>query len=33
MNSASMRFIPREKLAEQGYGEYLTLFEGRAGKK
>ena len=28
MNSASMRFIPVSKLAEEGYGEYLPLFEG-----
>jgi peptide methionine sulfoxide reductase MsrB len=28
MNSASMRFIPVSKLAEEGYGEYLKLFEG-----
>jgi methionine-R-sulfoxide reductase len=28
MNSASMRFIPVAKLAEEGYGEYLKLFEG-----
>jgi methionine-R-sulfoxide reductase len=27
MNSASMRFIPVAKLAEEGYGEYLKLFE------
>ena len=27
MNSASMRFIPVSKLAEEGYGEYLKLFE------
>jgi peptide-methionine (R)-S-oxide reductase/peptide methionine sulfoxide reductase msrA/msrB len=26
MNSASMRFVPVEKLAEEGYGEYLPLF-------
>ena len=26
INSASLRFIPKEKLAEEGYGEYLTLF-------
>jgi methionine-R-sulfoxide reductase len=26
MNSASMRFIPVEKLEEEGYGEYLHLF-------
>jgi methionine-R-sulfoxide reductase len=27
INSASLRFIPKEKLAEEGYGEYLELFE------
>jgi peptide methionine sulfoxide reductase msrA/msrB len=27
MNSASMRFIPKEKMAEEGYGEYLKIFE------
>jgi peptide methionine sulfoxide reductase msrA/msrB len=27
MNSAALRFIPREKLVEEGYGEYLYLFE------
>ena len=27
MNSASMRFIPVSKLVEQGYGQYLPLFE------
>jgi methionine-R-sulfoxide reductase len=26
MNSASLRFIPKEKLEEQGYGQYLALF-------
>jgi methionine-R-sulfoxide reductase len=26
MNSASMRFIPASKLAEEGYGEYAHLF-------
>ncbi len=25
-NSAALRFIPRDKLAEEGYGEYLELF-------
>ena len=29
MNSAAMRFIPLDKLEEEGYGEYLSLFEGR----
>ena len=32
MNSASMRFIPVEKLEEEGYGQYLKLFE-KAGAK
>ena len=27
MNSASLRFVPVEKLAEEGYGQYLSLFE------
>jgi methionine-R-sulfoxide reductase len=27
MNSASLRFIPVEKLEEEGYGEYLKLFK------
>ena len=27
INSASLRFIPVEKLMEEGYGEYLKLFE------
>jgi peptide-methionine (R)-S-oxide reductase len=26
MNSAALRFIPVERLAEEGYGEYLPLF-------
>ena len=26
MNSASMRFIPVAKLAQEGYGEYAKLF-------
>lgn len=27
MNSASMRFIPLDKMAEEGYGEYIHLVE------
>jgi len=30
MNSASMRFIPAEKLEEEGYGQYKHLFEKAA---
>lgn len=26
INSAALRFIPKEKLEEEGYGEYLRLF-------
>ena len=33
MNSASMRFIPAEKLEEEGYGQYVKLFDKKAGKK
>lgn len=29
INSASLRFIPKEKMAEQGYGELLRLFDKR----
>lgn len=29
MNSAALRFIPVERLEEEGYGEYLSLFEGK----
>lgn len=27
LNSAALRFIPVEKLEEEGYGEYLSLFK------
>ena len=27
MNSASLRFVPVEKLKEEGYGQFLALFE------
>ena len=27
MNSAAMRFVPASRLAEEGYGQYLSLFE------
>ncbi|HEY5893634.1 MAG TPA: peptide-methionine (R)-S-oxide reductase MsrB [Chthoniobacterales bacterium] len=30
INSASLRFIPVEKLAEEGYGEFLPLFSKAA---
>lgn len=31
INSASMRFVPKEKMEEEGYGEFLKIFSG--GKK
>ena len=31
MNSASLRFIPVERLEAEGYGEYLPLFAGKTG--
>jgi methionine-R-sulfoxide reductase len=33
MNSAAMRFIPVDKLEEEGYGEYLSLFEQSDSKE
>jgi peptide-methionine (R)-S-oxide reductase len=33
MNSASLRFIPVERLEAEGYGQYLPLFQGRSGDK
>jgi peptide-methionine (R)-S-oxide reductase len=27
INSASLKFIHRDELAEAGYGDYLSLFE------
>lgn len=27
INSASLRFVPKEKLTAEGYGEYLKLFK------
>jgi methionine-R-sulfoxide reductase len=31
MNSAALRFVPRERLVEEGYAEYLREFEGQDG--
>jgi peptide methionine sulfoxide reductase MsrB len=27
MNSAALRFVPRENLEKEGYGQYLRLFK------
>ena len=32
MNSAALRFIPKEDLEAEGYGEYRALFEAGAGQ-
>src|SRR3984893_4144685 len=32
INSASLRFIPVEKLKEEGYGEFLPLFEKKGAR-
>ena len=32
INSAALRFIPVERLREEGYGQYLALFQGAASK-
>ena len=31
INSAALRFIPVEKLKEEGYGQYLSLFQSAQG--
>jgi len=32
INSASLRFIPKEQMAAQGYGDYLDSLEGKASR-
>jgi methionine-R-sulfoxide reductase len=32
VNSAALRFIPVDKLKEEGYGQYLSLFEQQGGE-
>ena len=33
LNSAALRFVPVEKLEEEGYGEYLPLFEEKKAQR
>ena len=33
MNSASLRFIPVARLEEEGYGQYLPLFQQKSGSR
>lgn len=30
VNSAALRFVPRARMAEEGYGDYLYLFENQS---
>jgi peptide methionine sulfoxide reductase MsrB len=32
INSAALRFIPKEKLKEEGYSQYAPLFEQTTAK-
>ncbi|HMF80588.1 MAG TPA: peptide-methionine (R)-S-oxide reductase MsrB, partial [Candidatus Acidoferrum sp.] len=32
VNSAALRFIPVDKLKEEGYGQYLSLFQKQGGE-
>jgi peptide-methionine (R)-S-oxide reductase len=32
INSAALRFIPVDKLEQEGHGEYLKLFAKEGGK-
>jgi hypothetical protein len=33
MNSASLRFIPADKLEAEGYGQYAALFQNEQSVK
>jgi peptide methionine sulfoxide reductase MsrB len=33
VNSTALRFIPVEKLKEEGYGQYLSLFQSSQGQQ
>jgi hypothetical protein len=33
VNSVALRFVPAEKLKEEGYGEYLSLFQSQQQQK
>jgi peptide-methionine (R)-S-oxide reductase len=33
MNSAALRFVPVERLEEEGYGEYRALFGSEPSKE
>ena len=29
INSAALEFVPRSEMREKGYGDYLSLFDGK----
>ena len=33
VNSAALRFIPKEELEQEGYGRFLSLFEGSSAQR
>jgi hypothetical protein len=33
INSAALRFIPVDKLKEEGYGQYLSLFQSQQSQQ
>ncbi|MDP9195839.1 MAG: peptide-methionine (R)-S-oxide reductase MsrB [Pseudomonadota bacterium] len=33
INSAALRFVAKDRMAAEGYGEWLKVFEGRQGKQ
>jgi methionine-R-sulfoxide reductase len=33
INAAALRFVPVDRLAAEGYGQYVVLFEVKGGKK
>jgi hypothetical protein len=33
MNSAALRFVPKEDLEKEGYGKYLSLFSNEHGDR
>jgi len=33
MNSAALRFVPADRLVEEGYGQYRKLFDNRTKEK
>jgi methionine-R-sulfoxide reductase len=32
INSAALRFVPRERMADEGYGDWLSVFDGAGAR-